>query len=386
VADNVDVQPFTLKVPDADIADLHDRLSRTRWADASVASDWSRGVPLSYLKELSEYWRVQFQWRDQEAKLNAFPQFVTTIDGQRVHFLHVRSQRADATPLLMVHGYPGSIVEFLDVIEPLTDPERFGGDPEEAFHVVVPSVPGFGCSTPLAGPGWEISRSASVFAELMRKLGYDKYGLHGGDIGAGIVGRLAAVNPDNIIGVHMVSDPGAVAATTEHMPLPAELSEATRSRIAELRAEWDTQKGYLVLQSHRPQTLAHALIDSPIAQLAWIVDSFKEWTSPDFDLPEEAVGIDQLLTNVSLYWFTRSGASAAQFLYEAAHSDMEWVAAPATPQGWAIFNSDDVVRRVIDPYGKIEHWSEFSQGGHFPAMEVPELLIEDVRAFFQGLR
>ena len=224
-----------------------------------------------------------------------------------------------------------------------------------------------------------------MFAKLMRRMAYTQYGVHGGDIGAGIVGQLAATTVDQVLGVHVSSDPGSVAAVSEHMPL-RDLSASDRDRLDQLRATWEEQKGYLVLQSHRPQTMAHALMDSPIAQLAWIVDSFKEWTSPAAHLPEDAVDLDQLLTNVTLYWFTRSGASASHFLYATAHTTAGWVGEPTVPHGWAVFNADGIVRRLMDPTFEIEHWSEFSQGGHFPAMEVPELLVRDIQAFFHKLR
>ena len=384
--DNFDIRPFRLAVPDTDLAELHGRLARTRWTDDLPGVGWSRGVPVAYLKELAAYWRDGFDWRAQEAALNTFPQFVTSIDGQDVHFMHVRSSEPDAVPLLLAHSYPASVVEFTRIIGPLTEPTAHGADPADAFHVVAPSIPGFGLSAPVGEPGWDIARTASAFAELMRRLGYERYGVLGGDIGAGIVGRLAAIEPDRIVGVHLTSDPGAMAATSEHMPLPDDLAEADRARLHQLQAAWHEQDGYLVLQSNRPQTLAHGLTDSPAAQLAWIVDSFKEWTNPATELPEDAVDRDQLLTNVTLYWFTRTGSSAAEFLYATAHSDMDWVGTSTVPQGWAVFNADGIVRRMMDPACEIEHWSEFAQGGHFPAMEVPELLVSDVRTFFREQR
>jgi pimeloyl-ACP methyl ester carboxylesterase len=381
-----DIRPFRLDVSDAALADLHDRLDRTRWTDDSPPLGWNAGVPVGYLKELAGYWRSGFDWRAQEAELNSYPQFTTSIDGQHVHFMHIRSPEPDATPLLVAHGYPTSSVEFLRILRPLTDPRAHGADPADAFHVVAPSIPGFGLSTPVTEAGWEMGRTANAFSQLMRRLGYEQYGLHGGDVGAGILGQLAAGTAARVLGVHVTSDPGAVAATSEHMPLPEDLSDADRSRLGRLRSTWEQQKGYLVLQSTRPHTLAHGLGDSPVAQLPWIVDSFQQWTDPTADLPEDAVDRDQLLTNVSLYWFTHGGASAARFLYTVAHSDMDWVGEPSVPLGWAVFNADPVVRRLMDPAGQVAHWSEFDQGGHFPAMEVPDLLVTDIRRFFRPLR
>ncbi len=387
--DTTEIQPFRIEIPQADLDDLADRLARTRWPDESPGAGWSRGVPLGYLEQLAEHWRSGYDWRAHEARLNQFPQFTTTIDGQTIHFLHVRSPEPAALPLLVIHGYPSSVVEFLEIIGPLADPRGHGGDPADAFHVVAPSLPGFGFSTPVQQPGWEVARTSFAFAELMRRLGYARYGAHGGDIGAGVSGLLGATQQDHVVGTHTTSDARAVALAGQFFPVPAELAEADRLRLEEQRRLWADAKGYLELQSTRPQTLAYGLTDSPAGQLAWIVEKFKEWTGTGAGLPEDAVDRDQLLTNVSVYWFTRSGASAARFIYEGAHSGPDWSAAPTSappPQGLALFGGDDLLRRVMDPEHKIEHWSEFDRGGHFPAMEVPDLLVGDVRAFFRPLR
>jgi epoxide hydrolase len=248
--------------------------------------------------------------------------------------------------------------------------------------VVAPSLPGFGFSTPVRQPGWEVARTAGAFAELMRRLGYQRYGAHGGDIGAGVAGILGATQADHVVGTHTTSDARGVALAGVYFPLPDDLAEADRARVQERQRDWAQAKGYLDIQSTRPQTLAYALTDSPVGQLAWIAEKFEEWT-------EEAVDRDQLLTNVSVYWFSRSGASAARFIYEGAHAGPDWGSPPTTPpapQGLALFGGDDLLRRVMDPEHRIEHWSEFDRGGHFPAMEVPELLVGDVRAFFRRLR
>jgi pimeloyl-ACP methyl ester carboxylesterase len=383
---STEIRPFRIEIPQADLADLSDRLARTRWPGEVAGSGWSRGVPLDYLQRLAEHWRTAYDWRRQEAELNRFPQFTTAIDGQTIHFLHVRSPEPGALPLVLVHGYPGSFVDFARVIGPLADPRAHGGDPADAFHVVVPSLPGFGFSTPVREPGWEVGRTTRAFAELMRRLGYDRYGAQGGDIGAGVAGRLGATQPDHVAGVHVNSDPGAVSLAGEHLPLPADLTEAEQEHVAAQRRGWSEEGAYLRIQSTRPQTLAYSLTDSPAGQLAWIVEKFKTWTDEAAELPEDAVDRDQLLTNVSVYWFTRSGASAAQFIYEAAHSGLDWVAPSSVPQGLALFGRDDLVRRIMDPERRMAHWSEFERGRHFPAMEVPDLLAGDVRAFFRGLR
>jgi epoxide hydrolase len=389
MGDNGEIRPFRIAIPQDDLDDLAERLHRSRWPDELPGVGWSRGVPLAYLQQLAAYWRDGYEWRRQEARLNELPQFTTTIDGQTVHFLHVRSPEPGALPLLVTHGYPSSIVEFLEIVGPLTDPRGHGGDPADAFHVVAPSIPGFGFSTPVQQPGWEVARTTTAFAELMRRLGYARYGAHGGDIGAGVSGMLGATRPDHVVGTHTTADARGVALAGQYFPLPDDLAEADRVGVEEQQRLWADAKGYLDIQSTRPQTLAYALTDSPVGQLAWIVEKFKEWTDASAELPENAVDRDQLLTNISVYWFTRSGASAARFIYEGAHTGPDWTSAPTTapaPQGLAQFGGDDLLRRVMDPDHKIEHWSEFDRGGHFPAMEVPDLLVGDVRAFFRRLR
>ncbi|HYJ71530.1 MAG TPA: epoxide hydrolase, partial [Actinomycetota bacterium] len=370
------IHPFRVEIPQADLDDLHDRLARTRWPDELAGVGWSRGVPLGYLQELAGYWRDGYDWRGQEARLNQLPQFTTVVDGQPIHFLHLRSPEPDALPLIVTHGYPGSVVEFLDLVGPLTDPRAHGGDPADAFHLVAPSLPGYGFSTPVREPGWAMGRTSRAWVELMARLGYDRYGGQGGDIGAGVTGMLANLDPGHVVGVHLNSDPLAVAAVA----LPpgdeadkAAVTDAHRASLEWMRRFQADGLGYLELQRTRPQTVAYALTDSPVGQLAWIVEKFKEWTDPAADLPEDAVDRDQLLTNVSIYWFTGTGASAAQFLYEAAHAH-DWPGPSDVPQGWAVFAADDMVRRLVDPEGDIAHWSEFDRGGHFAAMEAPDLL------------
>ena len=381
------LQPFRIDIPQTDIDDLRDRLAGTRWPDEMPGFGWTRGVPLGYLKELAEYWRTGFDWRAHEAKLNEIPQFTTTIDGQTIHFFHVRSSEPNALPLLITHGYPSSNAEFADLIGPLTDPQAHGGDPADAFHVVAPSLPGFGFSSPLGEAGWESTRTAKAWVELMHRLGYERYGAHGGDIGAGVSGDLGIHDPDRVVGAHVNTDPTALALIGGMLPDEADdMSDAQKGRLAELR-QWEADgRGYLQIQSTRPQTLAYGLTDSPVAQLAWIVEKFKEWTAPGAELPEEAVDRDQMLTNVSIYWFTRTGTSAATFIYEASHADRDWGAMSPAPAGMAVFAADNLLRRVLNPDGHIEHWSEFERGGHFPAMEEPELLVADVRTFFRDLR
>ncbi len=383
-----EVQPFRIEIPQAHLDDLRDRLARTRWPDELPGVGWSRGVPLDYLRDVADYWRSSYDWRSQEAQLNEFPQFTTAIDGQTIHFLHARSTEPDAFPLVLLHSWPGSFVEFTRMVAPLSDPRAYGGDPADAFHVVVPSIPGFGFSSPLREAGWATGRIARAVAELMRVLGYERYGAHGGDIGAGVAGGLSANDPDRVLGVHVTSDPPTAVSFASFSGDPAAtpaLSEAERERVEHMKQASSDDLGYLQIQSTRPQTLGYALTDSPVGQLAWIAEKFKAWTDPAAELPEDAVDRDHLLTNISVYWFTRTGASAAHILYDSMHAQ-EWGEPGPAPTGFAVFGVDTITRRLLDPDNQIEHWSEFERGGHFPAMEQPELLVGDVRNFFRRFR
>jgi pimeloyl-ACP methyl ester carboxylesterase len=369
------MDPFRIQIPQADVDDLHRRLADARWPVAVPGAGPERGLPADRLAELAGYWRTGFDWRAQEAALNRYPQFTTDIDGQRIHVLHVRSDRLDAKPLLITHGYPSSVAEFLRLIEPLVNPAD-----GQAFHVVAPSLPGYAFSTPLGGTGWTMGRTARAWAELMRRLGYERYGVHGGDVGAGVSGMVAGLDPEHVTGVHVVTDPMTAAATATFIPGLADRLDAgdpvdklILDRMEAFRSE---DSGYLAIQNTRPQTMAYGLVDSPLLQLAWIAEKVEEWT----DLP---VDRDQLLTTVSLYWFTGSGASAAHTLYDQAHS-ADWGAPSVAPQGFAVFGADETVRRLV-PAPAGAHRTEFGRGRHFPAMEAPAELAADLRAFFAPL-
>ena len=380
------IRPFRVDVPQADLDDLRDRLTRTRWPDEVAGAGWSRGVPVGYLRELAEYWRTSYDWREHEARLNRLPQFTTTIDGANLHFLHVRSPEPAATPLLLLHGWPGSVVEFLDLIGPLSDPAAHGGDPADAFHLVIPSLPGFGFSGPVADPGWSYGRIAAVVIELMARLGYDRYGVQGGDVGAFVAPEVGRQAPGQVVGVHvnaLVTFPSGDPAEL------ADLTEAEQQRMARMQHFQEEKMGYSHIQGTRPQTLAYGLTDSPAGQLAWIVEKFKEWTDPTAELPEDAVDRDHLLTNVSVYWFTATAGSSAGHYYDAAHDPSAWAPRErgTVPTGVAVSLTQDVaVRRLAERDHNVVHWSEFDRGGHFAAMENPEFLAGDVRAFFRGLR
>ncbi len=378
----MEIKPFTISIPDAEVDDLFSRVRNARWAP-EVVSDWSRGVPTDYAKKLADYWSGDYDWRAQEAALNAFPQFMADVDGQQIHFVHVKSKVPGATPLLILHGYPSSFVESTRMIGRLVDPETYGGRAEDAFHVVVPSLPGFGFSTPGPKQGWAIAESAAAFAKLMDALGYERYGVHGGDIGAGMAEQLCIQAGDRVIGSLVVTDPGAIA--TEYTPPTDHLTEAEKARHQELKAARAEDFGYIALQTTRPQSIAYALTDSPVAQMTWIVEKFNEWTDPTKALAD-AVDLDQLLTIVSVYWFGKGGAGAANFLYESAHAAPAWGQTHDRPQGFVAFGEEPLIRRILDPGNDLPYWNEHPRGGHFPQMEQPELLVDDLRAFFGGLR
>ncbi|MGW3565366.1 epoxide hydrolase family protein [Streptomyces sp. NPDC000941] len=372
------IHPYRIAIPQPDLDDLRERLTRTRWPDELPGVGWSYGVSLDYVREVAEYWAGAFDWRAQEARLNAFPQFTTDIDGQRVHFLHIRSPEPAALPLLITHGWPGSVAEFTEIIGPLTDPRAHGGDPADAFHLVIPSLPGFAFSGPTREPGWGIRRIATAWHELMRRLGYERYGTQGGDFGSLISPEVARVAPSEVIGVHvnaLVTIPSGDPAQLEG------LTPAEQTRLAGTQRWHRDLSGYAAIQGTRPQTLAYGLADSPAGQLAWNLD----WFATHGDKPH-ALDRDAVLTNVSIYWFTNTAGSAARLYKEAASV---WGTPPERskiPTGVAVFRGDGAIRRLAEPQHTITHWSEFEAGGHFAAMEVPELLIGDVRAFFRPLR
>ena len=376
-----EIRPFLIEIPQADLDDLRARLESTRWPDQVPDSGWDYGIPLDYVQQLAGYWRTSYDWRVHERALNAFPQFTTVIDGHRVHFLHVISPEPDAIPLIMTHGWPGSIVEFINIIGPLTNPRAHGAEPADAFHLVVPSIPGYGFSGPTQDRGWNVHRIARAWDELMRRLGYRRYGAQGGDWGSSISRELGLIAADHVIGVHL-------NMLFTLVPEDAtDLTDVERSRVETMRRFREAGSGYGAIQSTRPQTLAYGLTDSPAGQLAWIAEKFGEWT--DDGLPDEAVDRDQLLTNIMVYWLTRTAGSSARLYYEAARS-ASWgpPKVSAAPTGLAVFAREIArpIRRFAELSNNIVHWTEFDRGGHFAAMEQPDLLVGDVRAFFRQLR
>ncbi|HEY2791820.1 MAG TPA: epoxide hydrolase [Micromonosporaceae bacterium] len=370
------VRPFTIDIPEADVDDLRDRLARTRWTGEIPGTGWARGVPLDYLTELAGYWAHKYDWRACEARLNEFPQFTTEIDGQNIHFVHVRSARADATPLLLIHDWPGSFTQFSEVIGPLS----------EDFHVVVTSTPGVGFSGPLRETGWNTGRIAAAFVELMARIGYAQYGVQGNGGGAWIAGEMGRQDPDRVVGVHVN---GLITFPSDDPADFAGLTDIERERLARLQEFRDDRMGFAAIQSTRPQTLAYGLHDSPVGQLAWIAEKFKEWTDATVELPDDAIGRDHLLTDVSVYWFTGTAGSSATLYYESAHDPSAWAPKPrgTVPTGVIVTATTDVaVRRFADRDHHVTHWTEVERGGNFLALEQPQLLIDDVRAFFASLR
>ena len=380
------IRPFRIDIPHSDIDDLNRRIDATRWPGELPGVGWSRGTPVGYLRDLARYWRESYNWRAAEEQLNKFPQFTTEIDGANVHFWHVRSPEPDATPLILTHGWPGSFAEFLTVIEPLTNPVAHGGDPADAFHVVIPSIPGYGFSGPTNDVGWDLPRVARAWAELMHRLGYERYLAQGGDWGMPISLQLGLADPGHVAGVHLnmfVTFPPADTAAL------SALDEQDRARL-EFTVDFAQHgTGWQKIQATRPQTLAYALTDSPVGQLAWIVEKFKEWTECE-KVPEDAVDRDLLLTNVTIYWLTATAGSSAQLYYESAHDDQQFAQTWGgpwpleMPVGVAVFPRDAVrpIRRFAEQLlPTLGRWTEFDRGGHFAAMEQPDLLVGDIAAF-----
>lgn len=373
-------QPTRVAIPEQDLADLQTRLRSARWPVEVDPGQWTRGVPQDYMRRIVDYWANSFDWRAIEAQLNQYEQVNFEHDGQVLHAFHVRSTRANAVPLVLIHGWPSSAVEYLKVIEPLTNPVE-----GQAFHLVIPSQPGFGLSSAPSQAGWSSVKTAQAIAGLMSDLGYDRYAIHGSDMGADVAGQLDQISAGKAIGVHMATDTDTIVAVASFMgaDLSANtvLNEDQKARVGAKFAGLSDRMGYIGIQSTRPKTLGYALHDSPVGQLAWIVEKFDAWTNPSKALPEDAVDLDQLLTNVTLYWFGGGGAGSANAVYESMKA-MGWAPPTGTPQGASAFNADDLARPLFDPETKLPFWREHAEGGHFPAMEVPDLLAADIRDFF----
>ncbi len=380
-----DIEPYRIDVPEQVLDDLRERLARTRFPAEIADAGWDYGTDATYLRELVDYWHRGYDWRARERWLNSFPHFRTEIDGAGVHFLHLRSPEPDALPLILVHGWPGSVVEFLEVLGPLSDPRSHGGDPRDAFHVVCPSIPGYALSGPTRERGWDPRRIARAFAVLMTRLGYDRYGAQGGDWGSVISAQLAVLDEAHVAGLHL---------NMFSLPLPegldaAELSEEDRRRLARTEQFRALEAAYAQLQATKPHTLGIALEDSPAGLAAWFVEKFRSWSDSGGDI-ETSFTKDQLLDNIMLYWISGTATSAARLYYE------RRVGGPAyttdrrvnVPTAIAAFPAEilGLIRASAEPMFEIRRWTEMPRGGHFAAFEEPHLFVDDVRAFFHDLR
>jgi pimeloyl-ACP methyl ester carboxylesterase len=375
------IKPFRIAVADEVLDDLKVRLRRTRWPEAELVDDWSQGAPLRWIKEVCRYWLEDYDWRKREAALNRFAQFTTVIDGLDIHFIHVRSPHANAMPLIMTHGWPGSLVEFHKVIEPLTNPTAHGGSAADAFHLVCPSLPGYGFSSKPTTTGWGVDRIAATWARLMARLDYVRYGAQGGDWGSAITASLGAQDAAHCAGIHVTLAMASRPAEGDTSP------EAIRA-LAGIKHYQDWDSGYSKQQSTRPQTLGYGLSDSPVGQAAWILEKFWAWTDCDGH-PENVLGRDELLDNVMLYWVTETATSSARLYWESFGPKRRVAHTITVPTGVAVFPKEIVppVRRWMEStYTNIRHWTEMPKGGHFAAFEQPALFIEDVREFFRALR
>lgn len=385
------IRPFRIDVPDSALLDLRQRLAATRWPDRETVADRSQGVPLTELQRLVGYWATGYDWRKAEARLNALPQFVTGIDGLDIQFAHVRSSHADALPLVMTHGWPGSVIELLKVVAPLTEPTAHGGRAEDAFHLVLPSLPGHGFSGKPRGTGWGPDRVARAWAELMRRLGYPRYVSQGGDHGSVVSDAMARQAPAGLVGIHVnmpaTVPPDVARALRAGDPAPAGLSAAEKRAFAQLEAFYGTGAAYAAMMTTRPQTLGYALADSPAGLAAFFYEKFAAWTYTGGE-PERALSRDDMLDDISLYWLTDTATSAARFYWEndANNFNAVNVSIPAAvtvfpgeiyqaPRSWAERS-----------YRKLIYWNEVDRGGHFAAWEEPDLFAAELRAAFRPLR
>jgi pimeloyl-ACP methyl ester carboxylesterase len=374
-----EIVPFRVHVEDAQIEDLRTRLARTRWPERETVEDWSQGIPLAYVQELCGYWQREYDMRRVENRLNAHPQFRTTIDGVGVHFLHVRSRHEGALPLVMTHGWPGSVLEFLQVIEPLTNP----ADPRDAFHLVLPSIPGYGFSDKPTKPGWGVEKVGQAWAQLMSRLGYERYGAQGGDWGSAITLAIGQQDAARLVGIHVnlaFADPGKLSTFGE----PTEFELAG---LAALKNYMENEAGYSTQQATRPQTLGYGLADSPAGQAAWIVEKFKTWGDCDGH-PENVFPRDELLDNVMMYWLTNSAASSARLYWQSFKNALAQSTPVAVPSGYSAFKDLFTLseRWARTRYTGLRYYNRLDRGGHFAALEQPQTFVAEVRAAFRPMR
>ena len=374
------VEPFRIAVPDAVLTDLRDRLARTRFPDEIADSGWTYGSNLAYVKELVAHWRDRYDWRRHEAALNAFPQFRVRVGDLGIHFIHAKGRGPRPFPLVITHGWPGSVAEFTKIIGPLTDPAAHGGDPADAFDVVCPSMPGYGFSDHARGPGMDAEKIAALWADLMRGLGYARFGAQGGDWGSMVTSAIGAHHPEHLAGIH-VNMPLVIPTTP-----PEEMTPTERAAAAGLEHYMTWDHGYSTQQSTRPQTVGYGLADSPVGQMAWIVEKFWSWTDCDGD-PLNALTADELLDNVMVYWLTDTAASSARLYWES-FKDLDF-SPIGVPSGISIFPHEifRCSRRWAEGrFTDLRHFNELDRGGHFAAFEQPERFVTEVRAAFRSMR
>jgi len=376
-----EIRKFQLEVTDAALDDLKKRLSTTRWPNKETPEDWSQGIPLGYMKELCDYWLHEYDWRAREERLNRFPQFITEIDGVDIHFIHLPSVHENARPLIITHGWPGSVVEFHKVIEPLADPTAHGGNTEDAFHVVVPSLPGYGFSGKPEVTGWGIEKIADIWGELMARLGYDHYFAQGGDWGAMVTTHIGLQDKEHCDAIHLNMPVVIPDANTM-----AELTPSEQASLMSMKFYQDWDSGYSKQQSTRPQTVGYGLVDSPSGQAAWIIEKFYQWTDCNGH-PENAISRDELLDNVMMYWLSKSAASSARLYWESFKNPPQDEV--DIPTGCSIFPKEIVrpsERWIRKRFTNLKYYNELEKGGHFAAFEQPEIFLQEIRTYFRSLR
>lgn len=376
------ITPFKINVPEVDLQDLRVRLQRTRWPDEELVDDLSQGVPLARMRVLIDFWQEHYDWRKVERRINACPQFITNIDGVDIHFLHIRSKHADAMPLIMTHGWPGSIVEMLKVIGPLTDPTAHGGKASDAFHLIVPSIPGFGFSGKPTEKGWGRDRVAKAWAALMERLGYQRYVAQGGDWGAIISQSLGQLAPAGLLAIH-INMPAA-----KPKKLPATLAPDEEIALKQIERFYASGSGYALMMFTRPQTLGYALADSPVGQAAWIYDKFIAWTDSD-GVPERVLSIEEMLDDIMFYWLTNSSASSGRMYWENPGLSYDQFGGIDIPVAVSIFPAEIYQAPKSwcqQAYPKLYYYNRTEKGGHFAAFEQPEIFSQEIRAAFRPFR
>jgi pimeloyl-ACP methyl ester carboxylesterase len=376
-----EIRKFQLEVTDAVLDDLKKRLSMTRWPNKETPEDWSQGIPLGYMQELCDYWQHEYDWRAREERFNRFPQFITEIDGVDIHFIHLPSVHENARPLIITHGWPGSVVEFHKVIEPLADPTAHGGNTEDAFHVVVPSLPGYGFSGKPEVTGWGIEKIADIWGALMARLGYDHYFAQGGDWGAMVTTHIGLQDKEHCDAIHLNMPVVIPDANTM-----AELTPSEQASLMSMKFYQDWDSGYSKQQSTRPQTVGYGLVDSPSGQAAWIIEKFYQWTDCNGH-PENAISRDELLDNVMMYWLSKSAASSARLYWESFKNPPQDEV--DIPTGCSIFPKEIVrpsERWIRKRFTNLKYYNELEKGGHFAAFEQPEIFLQEIRTYFRSLR